>query len=66
MKQQSKDIYMTLLTGFGAAIGILIYFICTYLIKNYETFAALSIFGLAIIFRFIGYLIDKSLAKRNG
>lgn len=66
MKQQPKDIYMTLLTGLGAAVGIIIYFVCTYLLKNYETIAALSIFGLAIIFRFMGYLIDKALAKRNG
>jgi len=66
MKQQPKDVYMTLLTGLGAAIGIITYFICTYLLNDFETFGALSIFGFAIIFRFIGYLIDKALAKRNG
>ena len=66
MKQQPKDIYMTLLTGLGAALGIIIYFVCTYLLKAFETIAALSIFGLAIIFRFIGYSLDKILAKKNG
>lgn len=65
MKQQ-KDIYMTLLTGLGSALGIIIYLVCSLLLHKYETIAALSIFGLAIIFRFIGYFLDKMLAKKNG
>lgn len=64
MKQQKKDVFMTLLTGFGAALGLVIYFLCTYLFHKYETIGALSIFGLAMIFRVIGYFIDKMLAKK--
>lgn len=65
MKQQ-KDIFMTLFTGLGAAVGIVVYFICTYLIKDYKVIGALSICGLALIFRVIGYFLDKVLAKKNG
>ena len=64
MKQQQKDVFMTLLTGLGAALGIITYFLCTFLFHKYETFGALSIFGLALIFRVIGYFIDKMLAKK--
>lgn len=64
MKQQQKDIYMTLLTGLGTALGIITYFLCTFLFHKYETIGALSIFGLAVIFRIIGYFIDKMLAKK--
>ena len=63
MKQQQKDVFMTLLTGLGAALGI-IKILCTFLFHKYETFGALSIFGLAMIFRVIGYFIDKMLAKK--
>ena len=48
MKQQ-KDVFMTLLTGLGAALGIITYFLCTFLFHKYETIGALSIFGLAMI-----------------
>lgn len=65
MKQQ-KDVYMTLLTGLGSAIGIIIYLVCTLVLHKYETIAALSIFGLGMIFRVIGYFFDKTLAKKNG
>ena len=54
MKQQQKDVFMTLLTGLGAALGIITYFLCTFLFHKYETIGALSIFGLAMIFRVIG------------
>lgn len=64
MKQQQKDVFMTLLTGLGAALGLVAYFLCTYLFHKYETIGALSIFGLAMIFRAIGYFIDKMLAKK--
>lgn len=64
MKQQQKDVYMTLLTGLGTALGIITYFLCTFLFHKYETMGALSIFGLAMIFRIIGYFIDKILAKK--
>ena len=64
MKQQQKDVFMTLLTGLGAALGLVAYFLCTYLFHKYETFGALSIFGLAMIFRVIGYFIDQMLAKK--
>ena len=63
MKQQQKDVFMTLLTGLGAALGLVAYFLCTYLFHKYETISALSIFGLAMIFRVIGYFIDQMLAK---
>ena len=63
MKQQ-KDVFMTLLTGLGAALGIITYFLCTFLFHKYETIGALSIFGLAMIFRVIGYFFDKMLAKK--
>ena len=62
MKQQQKDVFMTLLTGLGAAL--VAYFLCTYLFHKYETISALSIFGLAMIFRVIGYFIDQMLAKK--
>ena len=55
---------MTLLTGLGAALGLVAYFLCTYLFHKYETISALSIFGLAMIFRIIGYFIDQMLAKK--
>ncbi len=42
MKQQ-KDVFMTLLTGLGAALGIITYFLCTFLFHKYETIGALSI-----------------------
>ena len=64
MKQQQKDVFMTLLTGLGAALGIITYFLCTFLFYKYETLGALSIFGLAMIFRVIGYFFDKMLAKK--
>lgn len=64
MKQQ-KDVFMTLLTGLGAALGLVAYFLCTYLFHKYETISALSIFGLAMIFRVIGYFIDQMLAKKG-
>ena len=57
MKQQ-KDVFMTLLTGLGAALGIITYFLCTFLFHKYETI------GLAMIFRVIGYFFDKMLAKK--
>ena len=63
MKQQQKDVFMTLLTGLGAALGIITYFLSTFLFHKYETIGALSIFGLAI-FRVIGYFFDKMLAKK--
>ena len=37
MKQQQKDVFMTLLTGLGAALGIITYFLCTFLFHKYET-----------------------------
>ena len=40
------------------------YFLCTFLFHKYETIGALSIFGLAMIFRVIGYFFDKMLAKK--
>ena len=40
MKQQ-KDVFMTLLTGLGAALGIITYFLCTFLFHKYETIGAL-------------------------
>ena len=58
MKQQ-KDVFMTLLTGLGAALGIITYFLCTFLFHKYETIG-----GLAMIFRVIGYFFDKMLAKK--
>ena len=64
MKQQQKDVFMTLLTGLGAALGLVAYFFCKYLFHKYETISALSIFGLAMIFRIIGYFIDQMLAKK--
>ncbi|RGT58768.1 hypothetical protein DWX05_12040 [Coprobacillus sp. AF18-15LB] len=64
MKQQQKDVFMTLLAGLGAALGLVAYFLCTYLFHKYETISALSIFGLAMIFRIIGYFIDQMLAKK--
>lgn len=64
MKQQQKDVFMSLLTALGAALGIVTYFVCTYLLHNLQTFGALSICGFAIIGRVIGYFIDKMLAKR--
>ena len=39
MKQQ-KDVFMTLLTGLGAALGIITYFLCTFLFHKYETIGA--------------------------
>lgn len=65
MKQQ-KDVFMTLFTAIGGITGLIIYLICTYFIKDYQTIGALSIFSLAIIFRVIGYFFDKSLYKRKG
>ena len=53
MKQQQKDVFMTLLTGLGAALGLVAYFLCTYLFHKYETISALSIFGLAMILSLI-------------
>ncbi len=63
--QQQKDVFMTLLTGLGAALGLVTYFLCTYLFHKYETLAGLSILGFALIFRVIGYLFDKMLAKKK-
>ena len=63
MKQQQKDVFMTLLTGLGAALGIITYFLCTFLFHKYETIGALSIFGLAMIFRVIGIFLIKCLLK---
>lgn len=65
MKQQ-KDVFMTLLTGLGTALGIGFYLVCTLFLHKYETISALSIFGLAMVFRVIGYFFDKLLAKKNG
>ncbi len=65
MKQQ-KDVFMTLLTAIGGITGLIFYFISVYFIKDYQTIAALSILFLALIFRVIGYLFDKSLYKRKG
>ena len=65
MKQQ-KDVFMTLLTGLGTALGIGFYLVFTLFLHKYETISALSIFGLAMVFRVIGYFFDKLLAKKNG
>lgn len=64
MKAQ-KDVFMTLLTAFGGILGLILYFVSTMFLKKYQTIAGLSIFGLAMIFRVVGYLIDKKLAKKG-
>lgn len=65
MKQQQKDVFMSLFTAIGGILGIIIYFICTYLLKNYQTIGALSIFVLAILFRVIGHTMDNILSQRK-
>ena len=41
MKQQQKDVFMTLLAGLGAALGLVAYFLCKYLFHKYEKISAL-------------------------
>lgn len=65
MKQQPKDVFMSLFTALGGILGIIIYFICTYLLKNYQAIGALSIIILAIVFRIMGHSLDNMLSKRK-
>lgn len=65
MKQQPKDVFMSLFTALGGILGIIIYFICTYLLKNFQAFGALSIIVFAIVFRVIGHSLDNILSKRK-
>lgn len=65
MKQQPKDVFMTLFTALGGILGIIIYFICTYLFKNYQAIGALSIVILALLFRVIGHTMDNILSQRK-
>lgn len=61
--EEKSSTFMSLGTALGMLIALLVSFVLMFVIKGYESTIPFLFIGLAVVFRIIGYGLDRIVDK---